>query len=112
MIDAAYNLRLDDADYAYILSDDSMINARIFPGDMVLFKRQTTAENGDIVLAQQGDRARIGVYTRHKDCEMLTPASPRHMSIVSDLAEPSFMVMAKAVAFVGDLMRRPKAELK
>lgn len=40
--------RLDDADWAYIMSDDSMIGARILPGDLVCVKQQSAAEDGDI----------------------------------------------------------------
>lgn len=95
--------RLDDADFAYIMSDDSMIGARIFPGDMVLVKEQSTVDNGDIALALMHGEVRIGRYSRHKDCELLTPASAVHNSIISDFSNPSFEIIAKAIAFIGTL---------
>ena len=95
--------RLDDADFAYIMSDDSMVGARIFPGDMILVKQQSTVDNGDIALALMNGEVRIGRYSRHKDCELLTPASTVHNSIISDLKNPSFKIIAKAIAFIGAL---------
>lgn len=36
------------ADFSLVCQDDSMINARIFPGDIVYFRKQNTVEDGDI----------------------------------------------------------------
>lgn len=95
--------RLDDADFAYIMSDYSMVGARIFPGDMILVKQQSTVDNGDVALALMNGEVRIGRYSRHKDFELLTPASTVHNSIISDLKKPSFKIIAKAIAFIGAL---------
>lgn len=58
--------RLGDADFAYIMSDDSMVSARIFPGDMILVKQQSTVDNGDIALALMNGEVRIGRYSHHR----------------------------------------------
>lgn len=92
-----------DADFAYIMSDDSMIGARIFPGDTVLVKQQDTVDDGDIALAWMNGELRIGRYSRHKDCELLSPASAVHEAIISDFGNPTFKIIAKAIAFIGAL---------
>lgn len=103
MIEQTTRPRLDDADFAYIMSDDSMIDARIFPGDMVLVKQQSAVDNGDIALALMNGEVRIGRYSRYKDCELLTPASSVHKSIISDFCNPSFKIIAKAIACICNL---------
>lgn len=102
--------RLDDADWAYIMSDDSMIGARILPGDLVCVKHQCTAEDGDVVLVSFKGEKRIGIYSRHKDCEALTPANGRYQTILSSFDSPSFRVVGKAIAFVSELSRREEEE--
>lgn len=94
---------LDDADFAYIMSDDSMIGARIFPGDMVLVKEQSAVDNGDIAVALMNGEIRIGRYSRHKECEALTPENGQYRTILSDLDNPSFKITGKAIAFIGAL---------
>lgn len=43
---------IGDGDYFVLrASGNSMINADIYDGDLIIIKRQTTAENGDIVAA-------------------------------------------------------------
>lgn len=96
-------LRYEDADWAYIMSDDSMTGARIWPGDMVLVKQQTTVENGDIVLVLYNDEVRIGRYSKHASCEVLTPASEVHMTLLSKYENPSFKIIGKAIAFISAL---------
>lgn len=95
--------RLDDADFAYIMSDDSMINARILPGDMVLVRQQDTVNDGDIAVAMQGELVRIGKYSCHEKCEVLTQASPKHYSIFSYFDNPSFTIIGKVIACICDI---------
>lgn len=95
--------RLDDADWVYIMSDDSMTGARIRPGDMVCVKQQGAVEDGDIAIALYKGEIRIGRYSRHKDCEALTPANSQYRTILSDFDNPSFKIAGKAIAFIGAL---------
>ena len=41
--------------YELIAADASMVRAGIYPGDKILVKKQSTAENGDLVLAKNPD---------------------------------------------------------
>lgn len=46
---------------------ESMINAGIFDGDQVLVKQQSTAEDGDIVVALIDDGATVKTFHKEKD---------------------------------------------
>ena len=55
---------------------DSMINAGIANGDMVLIRQQDTAENGQIVVALTGEEATLKRYYKEKDRVRLHPENP------------------------------------
>ena len=52
---------------------DSMIEAGILDNDIVLVKQQSTANNGDIVVALIGDEATVKTFYREKDHVRLQP---------------------------------------
>ena len=52
---------------------ESMINAGIFDGDQVLVKQQSTAEDGDIVVALIDDGATVKTFHKEKGCYRLQP---------------------------------------
>lgn len=52
---------------------DSMIEAGILDKDMVLVKQQSTASNGEIVVALIGDEATVKTFYREKDHVRLQP---------------------------------------
>ena len=52
---------------------ESMINAGIFDGDQVLVKQQSTAEDGDIVVALIDDGARVKTFHKEKGYYRLQP---------------------------------------
>jgi len=55
---------------------DSMINAGIFNKDMILVKQQTSAENGDIVVALIEDFATVKTFYRENGYIRLQPENP------------------------------------
>lgn len=56
---------------------DSMIDAGILDGDYVVARVQTTAENGDIVVAGiPGDEATVKTYTKKAGKVILVPSNP------------------------------------
>ena len=66
---------------AYVLKvrGDSMIDAAIMDGDFVLIRPQTTARNGDIVVAQVEDNAvTLKRFFKEKDRVRLQPANPNY----------------------------------
>ena len=52
---------------------DSMVNAGIFDGDQVLVKQQTSAKNGDIVVALVEDSATVKTYYKEDGYYRLQP---------------------------------------
>ena len=52
---------------------DSMVNAGIFDGDLVMVERQTTAENGEIVVAMLDDSATVKRFFKEEDYYRLQP---------------------------------------
>ena len=66
---------------AYVLKvrGDSMIEAHIADGDFVLIRPQTTARNGDIVVAQVEENAvTLKRFFKEKDKIRLQPANPAY----------------------------------
>jgi repressor LexA len=57
---------------------DSMIDAGIFDGDFVVCHAQTTANDGDVVVAGiPGGEATVKTFTTHGDSVVLVPANQR-----------------------------------
>ncbi len=52
---------------------DSMVDAGIFDRDLVLIKQQSTANNGDIVVALIGDEATVKTFYKEKGYVRLQP---------------------------------------
>lgn len=55
---------------------DSMINAGIYNKDLIMVKNQTTAENGDIVVAMIEDFATVKTFYREDGYIRLQPENP------------------------------------
>jgi repressor LexA len=63
---------------------DSMDNAGIFPGDLILVKQQPTAENGQQVIALIDDEATVKEFHNRGEIITLVPRSsnPKHQQII------------------------------
>ncbi len=62
---------------------DSMVGAGIYDGDLVIVRPQSTADNGDIVVALLGDEATVKRYFREKNGVRLQPENPVLKPIVA-----------------------------
>ncbi|MFL0267585.1 transcriptional repressor LexA [Candidatus Clostridium radicumherbarum] len=60
---------------------DSMIGANIFDGDYVVIKKQSTAQNGDIVAADIEGSATLKTLSLGKDVPMLMPENEKYSPI-------------------------------
>jgi len=72
---------------AYVLRvrGDSMIEEHIADGDFVLIRPQTTARNGDIIVAQvDGNGVTLKRFFREKDRIRLQPANPNYQPMYYD----------------------------
>lgn len=62
---------------------DSMINAGIQNGAYVIFEKQNTAENGDIVACRlNGDEATLKRFRQHEKTVILSPENPSYEPII------------------------------
>lgn len=59
-----------------------MINAGILDGDYVIVKQQSTAVNGDIVVALIGEEATVKTFYKEKDYFRLQPENDAYEPIV------------------------------
>ncbi len=66
---------------------ESMIEAGIFDGDLVVVGQQPTADDGDIVVALLGDEATVKTFYRHEDRIELRPANSEMESIFVDAVQ-------------------------
>lgn len=79
--------------FALNVKGDSMIDAAICDGDVVVVRRQPVAENGDIVAALIGDEATVKVLRRRAGRVELVPRNPMYQIIAGDDA----IVLGKVV---------------
>lgn len=88
------------ADFALTCKGDSMINARIFDGDIVYIRKQDTVENGEIAAVLIGDDATLKRVRLFGDHISLEPENPQYRPIVYWGDEMnSVSILGKAVAF-------------
>ncbi|KAF5066233.1 LexA family transcriptional regulator [Oscillibacter valericigenes] len=73
----------DTENYFWLsVSGDSMINAGINTGDLVLIRKQSCADDGQIVAARvNGDEATLKRFRRSGDTVMLVPENPQYAPI-------------------------------
>ena len=85
--------------FALRVHGDSMINAGILEGDLVIAAQQQDAQDGDIVVALVDDEATVKRFHRRRDGAVeLRAENPRHRPIV--IEEPPFMIQGRVVAVV------------
>lgn len=74
-------VRRPDATFMLSVSGDSMIEAGIYPGDMVLVERGATPRNHDIIIAQVDDEWTMKYFVKDKDGVRLDPANRKYKPI-------------------------------
>jgi repressor LexA len=83
--------------FALRVRGDSMVEAGILDGDLVIAAQQQDANENDIVVALVGDEATVKRFHRRRDGSVeLRPENPHHKPIV--IREPPFMIQGKVVA--------------
>lgn len=88
------------ADFALICKGDSMINARIFDGDIIYIRQQDTVENGEIAAVLIGDEATLKRVRLYEDRIILEPENPMYNPFVYRGEEMNNVrILGKAVAF-------------
>lgn len=88
------------ADFALTCKGDSMINARIFDGDIVYIRQQDTVENGEIAAVLIDNEATLKRVRLFDDHISLEPENPMYKPFVYWNEEMnSVRILGKAVAF-------------
>ncbi len=92
------------ADFALRCKGDSMINARIYDGDIVYIKKQSTVDNGQIAAVLIGEEATLKrVYLYHNKI-VLTPENPAYEPLVYTNEELNeVQILGKAVYFTSQI---------
>lgn len=103
--DGAANIPADSsADFALRCTGDSMINARIFPGDLVLIRQQSDVENGEIAAVLVDGEATLKRVFKYAGRVELRPENPLYPIInVEGPALDSFRILGKAVSFISEV---------
>lgn len=88
------------ADFSLTCKGDSMINARIFDGDIVYIRQQDTVESGEIaavLIESEATLKRVLIYDDHI---ILAPENPTYKPIICWHEEMNTVrILGKAVAF-------------
>ena len=92
------------ADFALICKGDSMINARIFDGDIVYIRQQEMVENGEIAAVLIDGEATLKRVRLFDDHISLEPENPTYRPLVYWGNEMnSVIILGKAVAFTSTI---------
>jgi repressor LexA len=87
-----------DGSFLLRVHGESMRDAHILDGDLVLVKPQKSATNGEIVVAQIDDEATVKRFYRSEDGIELRPENPAFEPIQVDTSETtSFAIVGKVV---------------
>lgn len=88
------------ADFCLTARGDSMINARIFDGDIVFIREQPIVENGEIAAVIVNDEATLKRVYIKPDKVILRPENPMYDDIVYEKERMNEVrILGKAVAF-------------
>lgn len=88
------------ADFALRCKGDSMINARIYDGDIVYIRHQPTVDDGEIAAVLIDDEATLKRVHFYADHIVLSPENPNYKPLSFwDEDMNSVRILGKAVAF-------------
>ena len=88
------------ADFALKCCGDSMINARIFDGDIVYIRQQPDVDNGEIAAVLIGNEATLKKVHKFPSKIVLSPCNPMYEDLVySNEQLDDIRILGKAVAF-------------
>jgi repressor LexA len=87
----------DETTFALKVKGDSMIEAGIMPNDLVLVRRQSVAQTGEIIVALIGEEATVK-YLRKKGANFyLEPANARYSS---RLVDANVSIVGKVISVI------------
>jgi repressor LexA len=83
MLEVPAMIGAESGDYGLRVRGDSMRDAGILAGDLVIVRPDQEAANGEIVVALIGDEATVKRYYREADAIRLQPENPAYEPIVT-----------------------------
>ena len=86
--------------FALRVRGESMIDAHIMDGDLVLVRAQTGAQPGDIVAALVDDEATVKRFARDGERVVLKPEHPTKKPIVVEPGRADFRIHGKVMGLV------------
>lgn len=93
-------------DFALWAKGDSMIEARIFDGDLIFVKKQDIVDNGEIAVVLIDDEVTLKkvLYEPEKGRLMLLPANKNYLPLIYEGEDLNkIRILGKAVAFQSNL---------
>ena len=97
-IDASFLPKGDS--FSLKVMGDSMKDAGILDGDIVMIKKQNIAQQGDIIVAIIGDEATVKRYFKEKAHIRLQPENSDFDPIIIDSNSPEFRIAGKVVGLI------------
>lgn len=97
-VDAA--LFRGEGHFALRVRGDSMKNAGIYDGDIVIARQQSTAQKGEIVVAILGEEATVKRYVPQNGEIFLLPENEAYEPIVVSRDDPHFRIAGKVTGLV------------
>lgn len=90
-----------NVDFALKCKGDSMINARIFDGDIVYIHSQPDVENGEIAAVLIGNEATLKKVHKYPNKLVLSPCNPMYDDLVyTEEQLNDIRILGKAVIFI------------
>lgn len=86
--------------FALRVRGDSMVGAHIVEGDLVLVRRQASAEPGDIVVALLDNEATVKRFGRQGQTVLLKPEHPTMPPIEVRPGQKDFKILGKVIGLV------------
>lgn len=75
-------LKKDDDSFALIVKGDSMIEAGVFEGDLVIISPKAIVKNGDMIVARMDDEVTVKIYENKNDIIKLLPQNKLYQPII------------------------------
>lgn len=89
--------------FALRVRGDSMIEAHIADGDLVLVRRQESAVAGEIVAAMVDDEATVKRFATEGGVVLLKPEHPTMKPIVVDPQRAEFRILGKVIGLIREM---------
>ncbi len=97
-----------NADFCLVAKGDSMINARIFDGDVVFIREQSMVENGEVAaVIVDDDEITLKRFYYYPEAQrvVLSPENPKYSPLVYEGERLNHIrVLGKAVAFTSQVL--------